>query len=128
MQRSYEVPLYTGLDDGRAGRPRKMLPPPGFFRILLYSAPHRYLFLCLDCLAFCLLSLLTTHNTSMPPVGYTPSIPARPLERGADHGFDPRTVQPAASDYTDCSIPASLKFTPNSVAYINHTLPRHVTT
>jgi hypothetical protein len=50
----------------------------------------------------------------MPPVGFEPTIPVseRPKTHALDRtatgigGFDPRTVQPVASRYTDCAIPA----------------------
>jgi hypothetical protein len=54
-----------------------------------------------------------TIQTYMPPAGFEPVIPAcelpptLTLDRSATGiGFDPRTVQPVASHYTDWAIPA----------------------
>ena len=83
------------------------LAPQRDFFILL-----RICFSCLDCLhfAFCLF-LEQTKQTSIPTTEFEPAIPAsdRPqtlaLDRSATGvGFDPRTVQPVASRYTDWAI------------------------
>ena len=50
----------------------KILAPIGtyfLFCILLYSLLYPYLFRCLDYPAFCLLSVLTTHNTNIHAPG-----------------------------------------------------------
>ena len=60
-------PVCTGAEN---------LWPPGLFYILLYSVFHPYLFLCLDCSAFCLYLQHTT-QTSMPPGGFEPARPLR---------------------------------------------------
>ena len=51
----------------------------------------------------------------MPPVGFEPTIPGseqpktHALDRTATEiGFDPRTVQPVTSRYTDYDIPAGI--------------------
>ena len=49
---------------------------------------HPYLFLCLDCPAFCLLSFLTTHNTNLPAPGGIRT--CNPSQRSA---ADPRLRQ-----------------------------------
>ena len=50
-------PVWTGAES--------VAPTKIFFYIFLYSVLHPYLFLCLDCLSFCLLSLPATHNTNI---------------------------------------------------------------
>ena len=100
----------AGLDGCRKSRPHWEF---FFFCVFLYSLLHPYLILCLDCLAFCVLSLLTTqHKTSMPPAGFEPPISAsersqtHTLNRSATGGLDPGTVQPIVTCYTDWAIPA----------------------
>ena len=61
MQRSYEVLLYTGLDDGRAGRPRKMLPPTGIFSCSLALCTPSVL-VSVSWLS-CVLPFVFTYNT-----------------------------------------------------------------
>ena len=76
-------PLYKSLrgSQGRSGQVRKISPPSGpffLFYILLYSVCTSFWFLCFDCPAFCVLSLLyNTHNTaSMPPAAFELATPA----------------------------------------------------
>ena len=96
---AYEVwwaprPVYMGAEN---------LDLSGIFFIFLCSVFYLYLFLCLDCPAFCLLSLLTT-QTSMSPAGFEPAIPAgeRPQTYALDRvatgigSFEPATP---ASDW-----------------------------
>ena len=96
-----------------SGRVRKISFPPAF--VFLYS-----LVLCLYFIRTCFFVLIVLHfafclslqhtiQTSLPPAGFEPAIPAsdRPQTLALDSsasgigGFNPRTVQPVASGYTD---------------------------
>ena len=71
-------------------------PSGTFCCILLYSVRRPYLCLCLDCPAFCLLSVLAPHNrqTSMSSAGLEPSIPQASGRRPT-----PQTARPAGSTF-----------------------------
>ena len=107
--------LYKTLGGPQAlsGRVRKVSFPPAF--VFLYS-----LLLCLYFIRTCFFVLIVLHfafclslqhtiQTSLPPAGFEPAIPAsdRPQTLALDSsasgigGFNPRTVQPVASGYTD---------------------------
>ena len=85
---------------------------PDFFLYSLVfctSSVDRTCFLCLDCPAF-RLWLQHTTQTSMPPAGIEPAIPASGRQQATiarlpgSAGFDPRTVQPVRSRYSDWAI------------------------
>jgi hypothetical protein len=78
-----------------------------FFCILSYSVcTSTVLVFCLYGPVFCFFCLFLQHTTqtSMPLAGFEPEIPAG--ERPPGSTFDPRTLQPVASRYTDWAIPA----------------------
>jgi hypothetical protein len=104
---------------------RKISPPPGFFFLpfrgfspLIHFCTVLYPFvLHVTFYVPCYRPYTTnTTQTSMPPAGFKPTIPVseRPQTHALDRTatgigfFDPRTVQPVASCYTDWAIPAHL--------------------
>ena len=108
-------PLYRWLGGprGRSGSVRKISPSPGIF--FLFSVLHLYYFFVLIVLAvpFILTVQHTQHKHPCPRRNSNPQSQqasgcrptpqtARPL---GSAGFDPRTFQPVASRYTDCTIP-----------------------
>ena len=110
----HRFPLYRRLGgpQGRSGRVRKASPHRESFLFscsLFICCP--YSFLLFNCSAF---FLFTVQQTSIPPAGFKPAIPAsdRPqtlaLDRSATGigGFDPRTTQPLTSRYTDWAMTA----------------------
>ena len=80
-RRETRCPFYRRLGGSRCpcGRVLKISPTPGLF---VFSCAlfvlHPYLFLCLDCPAFChfFFYLQHTSQTSMPPAGFEPATPA----------------------------------------------------
>jgi hypothetical protein len=90
----------------------KFCPPPGFFFVLCTLS----ILLYPDCSHFFFLPLLyNTHHTNAHAPGGIRS--RNPSKRAATRiGFDPRTVQPAASQYTDSLILAHCRL---KVARIN---------
>ena len=98
---------------------RKISPLPGFFQFSCsLFVRYPYLFLLLDCPAFCLLSLLyNTHKTqtSMPPAGFERTNPRlRPLRhcnRQNSAGFFPSLFFcPASAVFRNFLILLSLHF------------------
>jgi hypothetical protein len=90
------------------------MPQARLFLVCLLSLSLHFICTSLSWLfAFC--PYCTTH-TSMPPAWFEPLIPAseRPQTFALNHSatgigrFDPLTVEPAASHYTDYAIPALL--------------------
>ena len=99
-----------GGPQARSGRVRKIRLHRVFF---LYSRVlFLYLFLCLDCPAFCRLSLSwRTIQTSMPPAGFETATPASgSAALSYSPGLDPRTAQSVASRYIDWGIAAHITY------------------
>ena len=107
-----------------SGRMQKISPLPGFFLYFLVLCTSSVLVsLSLIVLHFAFLSLLILHNTSIHVSGgIRTSNPSkrsaadprlRPFSHWDRQGFDPQTVHPVASRYTDGPITA----TRQSVAY-----------
>ena len=98
------VSTRTGLDGCRKSRHNRFL-----FLISLYSVLNPYFFLCLTVLHFTFCLSLQHTNIHAPSGIRTRNPRKRPV---AGHWnrqeFDPRTVYPVGSRYTDCAIQAHL--------------------
>ena len=93
----------------------KCRPPTG---ISFCSLSTLSVVLCPDCPDCCRLSLLHNTNIHAPggirtrnPSKWSAADPrSRPLGHWDRQGFDPRTVQPVTSRYTDWAMPAHITF------------------
>jgi hypothetical protein len=110
----YQLYKRLGGHQGRSGRVRKISPPPGFFFLYLFvSCASLFWYWTFNgrfIVSYCMLWIFSTGKIRRLRSGTNPRswVPEASMQttRPPKSLFDPRTVQPVASRYTDWAIPA----------------------